>query len=164
MIFSKIMHIICSAVQKACDWFVPDFHKIFFSYLQWSMRISFQKIWFIQHGVRWLMSYSGINKNIDYNLNRKPKATVVKMRSLCHCFHRQIEVVARSHYWRYWRSPCWILQRAIRYEGHRVICRSSLHWPTSLLLEKNPHFVHSNVALGFGRRQTIICCSSLCSS
>lgn len=28
------------------------------------------------------MSYSGINKNIDYNLSRKPKATVVKMRPL----------------------------------------------------------------------------------
>jgi len=36
------------------------------------------------------MSYSGINKNIDYNLNRKPKAAVVKMRSLCHTFNRQM--------------------------------------------------------------------------
>lgn len=83
------------------------------------------------------MFYSGINENIDYNLNRKPEATVVKMKSLCHTFLRQIKVAARSPCWRCWCSPCWILQPAVWYEGHCVILRA--HWPTNLLLEKKPH-------------------------
>lgn len=154
------MHAFCSpeSIWLICAGLPRNTH----SYLQWSMRISFQKMWFIQHAVRWLMSYSGINKNIDYSLNRKPKATVVKNRSLCHTSHGQIQVVARSCCWRYWCSRCWILQYASQYKGHWVIRKSSL---TSLLGKKKKlHFVvHSNVALGFGYRKTIICCSSLCS-
>lgn len=127
------MHIFHSAVQKVFDWFVQDSHEIFFSYLQWSMRISFLKIWFIQYSVRWLMSDCGINKNTDYDLNKKAKLQLWRWDPFIILFIRRYKLLQEATVGDT-DSPCWNHQHAIRYGVYWAIC--SLFWPTSLLLGK----------------------------